>query len=528
MFLRTKKVGKYIYLQIVENSREGSRVRQRCIVNLGQLDELIASGALDSLTESATRMRKISQILQADKLGETKNNPPVSVGPELVFGRLWSDLGFHKVLCGIKISTQPELAIEKIIYNKVLEKLLTREACVDSKYEIQNVLSLDGIFLEKTDIEQVLCWLGSLDGPGGVPVDQEQRRKDLIEKDIALEKNCAISSLVIIVSACNKNSKSLTHNSKSCSGLSESNMLVGVVFDQQATLLATVQFPISGYTPARWSARSLELCRRFNCDQIHLVIDASILLYNFQLDQFIKPLGGFSSVTVLEAGGEGNLSVTADFCKHLKPDCRVKFDAGSWRFDWQILVDGTVGPTESTVIKSANNGSRWFVEWTSYNRLFSKNGVQTESSTRIGVQKIAESSLSNFTRVVDTAGTVEAETMALIYTTWKLGREGVSWILESIPSSSQDDLDQDLLNGHLIVGFLALRIRMAIKEKLAGGKDSGVSWSEVRQAIVDTEVYSVVQGDQKILVRKDLRPLSVNIFRSIGLALPPKTKESIF
>jgi hypothetical protein len=69
---------------------------------------------------------------------------------------------------------------------------------------------------------------------------------------------------------------------------------------------------------------------------------------------------------------------------------------------------------------------------------------------------------------------------------------------------------------------------MAIKEKLAGGKDSGVSWSDVRQAIVDTEVYSVVQGDQKILIRKDLRPLAVNIFRSIGLALPPKTKESIF
>ena len=525
MFLRTKRVGKYIYLQIVENSREGPRVRQRCVANLGRFDELIASGALDSLADSATRIRRISPILKAEKLGQGREDQQVSVGPELVFRRLWSNLGFHKVLSRIKISTQPELAIEKIIYNIVLDFLLAPEAYVDSKGRTQNVRFLDGTNFEKTDIETVLRWLGSPDGPGGVPVDQEQRRKDLIEKDIAHEKKCAISSLVIVVSAVKKNSQSLIHNSKSGSGISECNSLVGVVFDQHATLLATVQFPISGYIPARWSARGLELCKRFKCNQIHLVIDASIQPNNYQLDRFIRPLGGFSSVTVLEAVQEDDGSVTADFWTHLKPDCRVNFDAGPRRFDWQILTDGRVGTKETTVIKSANGCSRWLVEGNSYDRWFSKNENQTESGARTGVQRIGEFRLSDLTRVVDTVGTVELETMALIYTTWHLGREGVAWILESIPVISRDDSDNALLTGHLMVGFLALRIRMTIEDKLGGYKDSGVSWSDVRQAIVETKVYSVVQGDRRVLIRNDLSPLSVNIFRSIGVAVPQKLKE---
>ncbi len=42
MFARTKKSGKYDYLQIVENHREGEKVNQRVIVTLGRLDKMQA------------------------------------------------------------------------------------------------------------------------------------------------------------------------------------------------------------------------------------------------------------------------------------------------------------------------------------------------------------------------------------------------------------------------------------------------------------------------------------------------------
>ena len=55
MFARVKKVGKYQYLQIVENRREGNRVKQTTIATLGRLDKLAASGAIDRLVRSTAR-----------------------------------------------------------------------------------------------------------------------------------------------------------------------------------------------------------------------------------------------------------------------------------------------------------------------------------------------------------------------------------------------------------------------------------------------------------------------------------------
>jgi hypothetical protein len=43
------------YLQIIETYREKGRVRQKIIANLGRLDELIASGTLEKLTEAMNR-----------------------------------------------------------------------------------------------------------------------------------------------------------------------------------------------------------------------------------------------------------------------------------------------------------------------------------------------------------------------------------------------------------------------------------------------------------------------------------------
>lgn len=509
----------------MENSRQGSRIRQRCIANLGRFDKLIASSAFDSLADSVARIARVIPILQAEKLGQLRGDQQVSVGPDLVFRRLWSNLGFRKVFRQIKISTHPELSFEKIIYNLVLEFLLAQGTHVGSEDWRQRFGLIDSSAFNKSDIQTVLRWLGDSDSPSGISVDQEQRRKDRIAVHVADQGNRAISSLVVLVSGGCRYSESLAHNSQRLGGVKKYHSLVGVIFDQNATILGVDQLPINGHIPARWSTRSQELCRRFRCNQVHLVIDASLLPKNSELTQFIRPLGCFSSITVLEASRQEKLSETADLLKHLKPDCRLDFDAGSRRFEWQILVDKMVGPTESTVSKSVNDSSRWVVDGNSYERSFSKNVIQTGSILKTEVEQTGESGSLNLTRVVDTAGTVDLETMALIYTAWHIGRDGVSWILESIPPISLDDSDDSILNGHLMLGFLALRIRIAIEEKISGCKNSRVSWPDALQAITQTKVYSVVKGNQNVLVRNEMSPLSVDIFRSIGVALPPKVKH---
>ena len=60
MYPRVKRVEKggqvYQYVQMVEGSREGGRVRQRVVANLGRLDELKASGQLERWAGAFTRL----------------------------------------------------------------------------------------------------------------------------------------------------------------------------------------------------------------------------------------------------------------------------------------------------------------------------------------------------------------------------------------------------------------------------------------------------------------------------------------
>ena len=55
MFVREKSARGHTYLYLVENEREGGRVRQRIIRALGRKDVLLASGELDRLAASLAR-----------------------------------------------------------------------------------------------------------------------------------------------------------------------------------------------------------------------------------------------------------------------------------------------------------------------------------------------------------------------------------------------------------------------------------------------------------------------------------------
>ena len=65
MFCRAKVSGSNTYIQIVENQRDGKKVRQRVIATLGRLDHLQASGALDRLFQSACRFSEQIMLLAA-------------------------------------------------------------------------------------------------------------------------------------------------------------------------------------------------------------------------------------------------------------------------------------------------------------------------------------------------------------------------------------------------------------------------------------------------------------------------------
>jgi hypothetical protein len=65
MFIREESARGHTYLYLVENEREGGRIRQRIIRALGRKDVLLASGELDRLAASLVRHSDRAVILVA-------------------------------------------------------------------------------------------------------------------------------------------------------------------------------------------------------------------------------------------------------------------------------------------------------------------------------------------------------------------------------------------------------------------------------------------------------------------------------
>ena len=109
MFIRVKKIGPYEYLYLVENAREGGRHVQRVIKALGRRDEVENSDLLDGLIASAARHSRRSIVLSSFYRGELPELRRVSIGPDLVFGRLWQETGCRDVLRGLLARTAVRL-----------------------------------------------------------------------------------------------------------------------------------------------------------------------------------------------------------------------------------------------------------------------------------------------------------------------------------------------------------------------------------------------------------------------------------
>ena len=122
-FFRQKPSGPYRYLQIVENHREGGKVRQRTLTTVGRLDLLQASGQLDALMRSGLRFCEKLAVIDAVEKNPRAGVATFRIGPNLVFGRLWERLGIQAELQGLLGKRRYAFDVERAIYLTVLHRL---------------------------------------------------------------------------------------------------------------------------------------------------------------------------------------------------------------------------------------------------------------------------------------------------------------------------------------------------------------------------------------------------------------------
>lgn len=123
MFLRKKTAGPRTYLCIVESYREGKRVKQRTIANLGRFDHLQKSGKLDALIKSFAKFSEKIAVLSAFREDESLRCWAKEWGNVLVFRRLWEKMGLAKIIKRIQRRKKVEFSLDQALFYTVLHRL---------------------------------------------------------------------------------------------------------------------------------------------------------------------------------------------------------------------------------------------------------------------------------------------------------------------------------------------------------------------------------------------------------------------
>lgn len=161
MFFRVKNVGSHSYVQLVENSWEDGRSKQRVLVTLGSLDELRQSGQIDALLASGSRLSETILVLTEHQRGELAATPPRRFGSVLIFERLWKLSGCQEVLERLAGERKFGFSLERAVFFTVLHRLLTSGSDRAALQTWQDDYEIEGIdTLQLHQLYRAMAFLG--------------------------------------------------------------------------------------------------------------------------------------------------------------------------------------------------------------------------------------------------------------------------------------------------------------------------------------------------------------------------------
>ena len=158
MFLRKKKAGPHTYLQLVENRRVDGKVRQRVLLSLGRLDRLQHNGQIDRLLRSAARLSQVAGVIAARQAGPAVRS--LSIGPALVFDRLWRRCGGRSVVRAALAGRRFRFDVERAVFLTVLHRLFEPGSDRQADRWAAGLHVLGAEQLQLHHLYRAMAWLG--------------------------------------------------------------------------------------------------------------------------------------------------------------------------------------------------------------------------------------------------------------------------------------------------------------------------------------------------------------------------------
>jgi len=550
MFFRQKPAGPYRYVQIVENHREGGKVRQRALMTVGRLDVLQASGQMEALIRSGLRFCEKLAVIDAASGAEAEGAVTVRIGPDLVFGRLWDRLGIQEELRALLRNRRFGFDVERAIYLTVLHRL-----CVSGSdraaekwrrdYRIPGAESL-----ELHQLYRAMAFLGT-ELPAG---EQEGRTpfsprctKDVVEERLFARRRDLFTDLQLVFF----DTTSIYFEGEG-GGIGEygnskdhrpdlKQIVVAAVLDAEGTPVCCELWP--GNTA---DVKSLvpvveRLRKRFGIGEICIVADRGMISretlatlespdtnWKYILgarmrrqkevrDQVLGRAGAYQEVVPerLNAKDPAPLKVKEvweedrRYIVCLNEEQRRK-DA----HDRQAIVEHLreqLKQGEKSLV--GNKGYRKYLR------------VAGKEHFVIDEKKIKAEARYDGKWVLRTNLDLPAEQIALKYKQL--------WMVEDIFRTMKSILDTrpiyhkctETIRGHVFCSFLALCLRKELADRLAAA-GSDLEWNDVVRDLVELQEMHTVFSGKPFVLRSQLKGCVHKVLQAVGVAVPPTVREA--
>ena len=545
MFARVKKSGKYQYLQIVENRKEGGKVKQRVITTLGRMDQLKEKDRIETLIRSLSRFSEKALLIisgKSDVSAEAKK-----IGPVLIFERLWQETGIKKAIQQLLIGRKYEFDVERAVFMTVLHRLLVSGSDRNCDRWHCGYL-IDGVDdLKLHHLYRAMAFLGeeTNDQQGATPFTP-RCNKDLIEEALFFHRRDLFSQLdIVFFDTTSIYFEGRGGDTIGQRGFSKDHrpdlkqMVVGAVINNQGQPICCEMWP-GNTTDVKTLVPVIErLQTRFPIGRVCIVADRGMIsaktLETLEApDNPIPYILGTRMRKVKEIRDKV-LSHPGRY-QQVRPEGIDSKDPASLKVKQVVLNDRRyivcLNPGQArkeardrdkivmALAAQLKKGAKSLVG----NKGFRKYLAIEKDSARINTAKIKSEARFDGKWVLTTNTDFSPSRVALKYKElWQVERvfRDVKSLLETRPIFHQCD---ETIRGHVFCSFLALVLRKELQNRLEkSGND--FEWCHIKQDLKALQRVEIAENGHRFAIRTQSQGVCGKIFQAMGVAMPPTIKE---
>jgi len=546
MFARIKKSGKYRYLQIVENRREGEKIIQRVIATIGRMDKLQAKDRIEILTRSLSRYSENVLLVLSGKSSDVTSYSK-KIGPALIFERLWKELGIKKIIKDLIVFRRFDFDVERAIFLTVLHRLFVSgsdRACERWRrdYEIEGVgdLSLHHLY-------RAMAFLGEEveEQKDAIPFSP-RCTKDFIEEEMFVRNRDLFTGLDLVFF----DTTSIYFEGQGGETIGERGhskdhrpdlrqMVVGAVIDERGCPICCEMWPGSTADVRTLIPVIDRIRKRFRISRFCIVADRGMISAK-TIKELEHPERGLSYIlgTRMRKVTEVKREVLSrrGRYKEVYPEGKTTKDPAPLKVKevcvsqnrYIVCLNSKQARKDASdreaIVESLKDKIKKDPKKLIGNKGYRKYLKFDRDTVTIAEEKIEEASRFDGKWVLQTNTDLKTEQVALKYKElWTVEQvfRDIKSILETRPVFHQRD---ETIRGHVFCSFLALVLRKELNRRL---EDAGVNfeWADIKQDLKALQETVIEENSKRLAVRSQSLGTCGKVFQAVGVALPPTIRE---